>query len=71
MTNSSFNAYVAENGPAWLKELMATLPSVERWGEVRMHARRQGTTDWEMIEVRSLWQKFWRLSPNNPKRKKR
>ena len=34
------------------------IPSSENWGEVRMHLRREGLSDDELVKARALWREY-------------
>ncbi len=58
MKKWSFNAYVRKHGLVRQKEMVAAVPLLESWGDVRMYLRQGGATDDELAAVRALWRSF-------------
>ena len=62
MKNLSFRDFLRSHRSPVAKGIKADFPDIENWGEIRLHVRRQGMADDELVKVRALWREYNELN---------
>jgi hypothetical protein len=54
----TFKSFLRNQSSTVAKKIEMDLPEVESWSELRIHVRRQGMDDDELVKVRALWRQY-------------